>query len=731
MLERLPQVRPHADILAVYDSAVEGQHSVFGHSWSCVWLIVAVLSICSLTLGMCHAGQLRCGAAAIDVTPQHLPVIRNGGFLQAEDSKILDPLHARSLVVDDGENRIAIVVVDSCMMPLSVCDEAKTLASQATEIPSDHMMISATHTHTAPSVMRYCLGSGIDERYRDFLPGKIAEAIIVANQRLQPAQVGWARVDASQFTRCRRWITRTDTLQRDPFGELTVHANMHPGHLNPDFIGPSGPVDPWLSLLMVSDTNGQPIAALANLSMHYFSGHAGISADYYGRFASQISRRLAPDNPDFVGIMSQGTSGDLWWGDYSRPKDQKPFQNINEFAGGLVQLAMTAIDKIEYHADVPVRCAEERLTMKRRLPSETRLAWARRMNKLRGDRLPKDRPEVYALQAVYLHENPTDEVVLQAIRIGDLAITGLPNEVYGLTGLKLKRRSPLGTTFNISLANGACGYIPPPEQHALGGYNTWPARTAGLEEAAEPKIVSTLLDLLEQVADQPRKTYFEPATDFSEHVLASKPYAFWRLAEMEQTDATDASGNQRPLRHSGLVAYHLPGRLGGGFGDRHNSHAVQLAGGKLVADQVDLGENYAVQLSFYLGTPVDFRETTGVLISQGDDTLTITGTSSDTPGRLSLGDQVGSTPIEPRRWHQLVLLRDGDSRQVFLDGKTNAELSERKVARTAPSRSVIIGGDRDNTANFEGKLDEVSVYDRALTPEEVTAIFIAAGIDIN
>jgi hypothetical protein len=58
---------------------------------------------------------------------------------------------------------------------------------------------------------------------------------------------------------------------------------------------------------------------------------------------------------------------------------------------------------------------------------------------------------------------------LQAIRIGDLGIAAIPNEVYGITSLKIKARSPLAPTFNIELANGAAGYIPPPEQFALGG----------------------------------------------------------------------------------------------------------------------------------------------------------------------------------------------------------------------------------------------------------------------
>jgi len=59
---------------------------------------------------------------------------------------------------------------------------------------------------------------------------------------------------------------------------------------------------------------------------------------------------------------------------------------------------------------------------------------------------------------------------------------------------------------NIELANGAEGYIPPPEQHALGGYTTWPARSAGLEVEAEPKILSTLSKLLSQLSPQPKPT---------------------------------------------------------------------------------------------------------------------------------------------------------------------------------------------------------------------------------
>ena len=81
----------------------------------------------------------------------------------------------------------------------------------------------------------------------------------------------------------------------------------------------------------------------------------------------------------------------------------------------------------------------------------------------------------------------------------------MPNEVYGITGLKLKAQSPFETTVNMSLANGAAGYIPPPEQHYLGGYTTWPARTAALEQDAEPQIVDALLGMLEELSGRNRK----------------------------------------------------------------------------------------------------------------------------------------------------------------------------------------------------------------------------------
>jgi neutral ceramidase len=89
------------------------------------------------------------------------------------------------------------------------------------------------------------------------------------------------------------------------------------------------------------------------------------------------------------------------------------------------------------------------------------------------------------------------EVILQTLRIGDLGIAAIPFETFAETGLEIKSRSPMKKTFTISFANGSYGYLPTPEQHELGGYETW-LSTNKVERNASRKIVETLLGLFER-----------------------------------------------------------------------------------------------------------------------------------------------------------------------------------------------------------------------------------------
>ena len=100
------------------------------------------------------AHTFRAGAFAMDVTPTNFPVIVNGGFLAVTADHANDALHARWLVLDDGATRVALGVLDTCLIPREFADEVKARATKLTGIPPERIMLSAVHTHSAPSLMQ-------------------------------------------------------------------------------------------------------------------------------------------------------------------------------------------------------------------------------------------------------------------------------------------------------------------------------------------------------------------------------------------------------------------------------------------------------------------------------------------------------------------------------------------------------------------------------------------------
>ncbi|MEJ2702348.1 MAG: hypothetical protein P8Z79_07890 [Sedimentisphaerales bacterium] len=442
----------------------------------------------------------RAGAFAIDITPLGLPVLVNGGVRERLADQVHDRLHARCLVLDDGRVQLAIAVVDSCLIPRSLADEAKAIAAKETGIPAERILISATHTHSAPSVCA-CLGTDCDEKYAKWLPGEIAEGIYIAREKLQPARVGWAVGRDESNVYCRRFLMKPGTALTNPYSDKRQdRAQMNPGLNNPNAIRRTGPTDPSVTILSVQTRDGRPLALLGNYSTHY-AGASALSADYFAAFAREIARLVGAEGnkPLFVGIMSNGTSGDANCIDFTRA--QRREYDYLSVGRDVARAAYEAYKTIEYHDWVPLVMREQRLVLAVRMPTEDEVGKARKFMKTYAGRKPQNWQEVYARETVELSKMaPTRELKLQAIRIGDLGVTAIPCEVYGVTGLAIKAASPLRTTMNISLANGCEGYLPPPEQHKLGGYTTWRARTSCLEEMAEPKIKAAVVGLLVDVA---------------------------------------------------------------------------------------------------------------------------------------------------------------------------------------------------------------------------------------
>ena len=239
--------------------------------------------------------QLMAGCSVVDISPRVLPAIRNGGFLEQVSNRIDDPLRSRCIALSDGQQTLAIAVVDSCMIPTDVCEAIKSRVAMSAKIQPEQILIAATHTHSAPSVMDFCLGTRKDETYAAQLIDQVSQGIVAAVSDLRPARIGWTIVDAPDHTHCRRWLKHPAAFGTDPFGEITVRAMMHPGYQNPEYTGPAGPVDTHLSLVSIQTADGQPLCLLANYSMHYFGAGEGFSADYFGEFADLVEAKLQPN----------------------------------------------------------------------------------------------------------------------------------------------------------------------------------------------------------------------------------------------------------------------------------------------------------------------------------------------------------------------------------------------------------------------------------------------------
>jgi neutral ceramidase len=477
------------------------------------FLKVSVSAVLALVLtGIAQAAeaprQFRAGAATSNITPP-IGVSISGGMQDRSVLHIHDELHARCLVLDDGKTKLVIVVNDSCMIPREIYDEAKRLASERTDIPVQNILCSATHTHSAPTAGP-TFQSDPDKDYLRTLPKRIADGIIRANNNLAPAKIGWGigREPSQVFNR--RWKMKPGKPILNPFGGED-QVRMNPGLKNPDLLEPAGPIDPEVAVLAVQSPDGKPIAVVANYSLHYVGGTGlgHVSADYFAAFGDRLQELLKADrqDPPFVAMMSNGTSGDVNNIDYSgrQARVTGPYAQIRAVGDAIATEAQRVYAGIQFHDWVPLSVRQAEISLGVRKPTPDELATAREIvAKAKTAPRMETMPEIYARETVQMNEYPAQvPVLLQAMRIGDLGITAIPCETFVEIGLELKAKSPLKPTFTISLANGYNGYLPTPAHHKLGGYETWRAKSSYLEVDASTKITAKLLELLGQLATQP------------------------------------------------------------------------------------------------------------------------------------------------------------------------------------------------------------------------------------
>ena len=453
----------------------------------------------------------RAGAATSNITPK-IGTSINGNMKDGLIKQIHDDTHARAIVLDDGKTKLAILTVDLCMIYKEELDAAKQRANEITGIPVQNMMISATHTHsggTACSVFQ----SDPDKDYLKFLRERIADAVVRANNNLVPARIGWAVGNEPSQVFNRRWKMKPGKPLMNPFG-TEDQVKMNPGVGNPDRLEPSGPTDPELPIISVQTPEGRPIALLANYSLHYVggTGPGEISADYFGMFAEQMKRLLESDSkgfPPFVAMLSNGTSGNInninWFANEAPPA-MPPYSKMRQVANIIAAEAFKTYQSIQYQDWISLSSSQTEINLGVRLPNKEEIERAKGIIAKASGPVMNTAEEIYARETMLIKDFPKQvPLIIQAFRIGDLAIAAAPCEIFVEIGLDIKAKSPFKTTFTTSLANGYNGYLPTPEHHKLGGYETWRARSSYLEVNASTKISSVIFELLQKLKKEQAK----------------------------------------------------------------------------------------------------------------------------------------------------------------------------------------------------------------------------------
>ena len=464
------------------------------------------LAFCLLGSFAVHAADpvkervLLAGAAKSNITPPLGEKIV-GGFAPFPAENIHDELHARCLVLDDGQTKIALVICDNLGIRREVFDRARAFIDAETDLPAENVLMAATHTHSATR--------SEDGWYDGFLARRIADGVRRAINNLEPAKIGWGSVDEPSEVHNRRWFVKDEELRRNPFGGVDK-VRMNPPAGSDLLIKPAGPVDPEISFLSVQSTSGRPIALVANYSLHYVGGvrRGDVSADYFGIFSEAIGPAIGAkpgDHPPFVGMLTNGTSGDINNINFhQRGQRREPYEKMKQVAGVVVERVQAAHASIEFQSWVPLGSASRELTLKVRKPDEAMKAYFAKLKEQ-----PEDTPAYHRYEKNYadrvqkLAEGPDEvTIMLQALKIGELGITALPFETFVEIGLELKEKSPFKDEFTIELANGYNGYLPTPAQHELGGYETW-LGTNKVQLDASDRITETLMDLMQELQAKP------------------------------------------------------------------------------------------------------------------------------------------------------------------------------------------------------------------------------------
>ena len=441
------------------------------------------------------------GASQVDTTPP-LGTIINGDFRAHYANYIHDPLFAKAIVMRDQNITTAIVVVDICVMPKPYVDQIRLLIASKLDLQFQHILISSTHTHAAGSVAEAYLSS-VDAGYAKKLPSLILQAVENAIEKLQPAKIGFGSVNVPEHVRSRRYFMdgytpvnpingKEEAVKTNPFGaENFIKA-------------PSTSPDPEVGYLAIQNLNGEWISILANYSLHYVGDweNGTITADYFGYFASTLKEKLNAGS-DFVGIMSNGTSGDINIWEFIKQQNysDKHFEKSKFIGNEIAQKLVDSLPTVEWEEHPELGVEYQELNLRTRKPSLDELETAEALvaNSNYETLVVDDEGlrKIYAREQVLLYQFPDQiQFPIQTIKIGSGRIGALASEIFAETGLWIKKNQKSKHYFTISMANGNCGYVPSEDAFSKGGYETWRSRVSCLHIDTENTLKTTIVGMI-------------------------------------------------------------------------------------------------------------------------------------------------------------------------------------------------------------------------------------------
>jgi neutral ceramidase len=438
------------------------------------------------------AADLRVGTSCVKITPP-LGTPMAGYYYMRGAEAVHDDLLARALVIERDGVKVAIVSCDIIEITAELAAGIRQLAEGSTGIPGDHIMIGATHSHTGPvilssSAMYQTEGEMYDllVEYMKVLPELVAESIVLADGKLQPAELSFGRGCEESISFNRRFFMADGTV------------GWNPGKLNPSIIKPAGPVDPEVAVLYAASVDGKPLMTYVNFALHLdISGGMEISADMPYTLSSILG---SVKGKDMITLFGQGCCGNINHIDVKSGAPQKGHDEAARIgtvlAGEVIKtyagLATLKVDRIKARSEiVELPLAEI---------SDDEVARARGTTEKFGERGAApflEMVEAFKIVEVNDRKGAPIEAEVQIFALGDdFAIVSWPGEVFVELGLYLKERSPYPYTMVIELANGSVDYIPDRKAFLEGNYEPVSARCApGSGEILVERTLNMLNDL--------------------------------------------------------------------------------------------------------------------------------------------------------------------------------------------------------------------------------------------